>query len=235
MSRLSTDVKYMPLGIDGFKYLLVVTCEYTNFVIAIPLKDIQGNKIAEALIHRVITIFGIPDMLIIDKDRALMGQVINLLLSALQCTHKIISPYNYGSSKTERQFKTILNLVNRQLTDKGQGWLIFTSTAAYAVNSFTSDALNGSSPYELVFVRATPDLTKLRIPDIGNTSKTVKEYYNISKERVQLIDVLYLNWKTSEALSIIKKLTQYKMLEIYEESTLAYLLAPHTLNWNNEI
>ena len=95
----------MPLGIDGFKYLLVVTCEYTNFVIAIPLKDIQAKTIAEALIHQVITIFGIPNMLIVDKDRAFIRHVINLLLNALQCTQKIISPYNHGNSKMERQYQ----------------------------------------------------------------------------------------------------------------------------------
>ena len=41
---------------------------------------------------------------------------------------------------------------------------------------FASNALDGLSPYEFVFVRCTPDLTKLRIPDIGNTTKSVKEY-----------------------------------------------------------
>ena len=123
---------------------------------------------------------------------------------------KIISPYNRGSSKTERQIKTVSSLINKQLTDKGQRWPIFVSTATYAMNTFASDALNGLSPYELVFVKHIPDLTKLRIPDIGNTSKTVEEYYNILKERAQLIDVLYLNWKTSEALAITEKSTQYK-------------------------
>ena len=37
---------------------------------------------------------------------------------------------------------------------------------------------------------------------MDNTSKTVKKYYNILKEKAQLIDALYLNWKTSEALAI---------------------------------
>ena len=95
------------------------------------------------------------------------------------------------------------------------------------MNTFASDALNGLSPYELVFVRCSHDLTKLRIPDIGNTSKTVKEYCNILKERAQLIDALYLIWKTSEALAITMKSTQYKNLEIYKEGTLVYLLAPY--------
>ena len=78
----------------------------------------------------------------------------------------------------KRQIKTISNLINKELTDKGQRWSIFPSTAAHAMNIFVSDVLNGFSPYELGFFRCTPDLTKLRIPDIGNRSKTVKEYYN---------------------------------------------------------
>ena len=52
MKRLPADIKYMPKGFDNFKFLLVITCEYTNFVIAIPLKDTQARTIAEALIHR---------------------------------------------------------------------------------------------------------------------------------------------------------------------------------------
>ena len=144
----------------------------------------------------------------------------------IQCIQKIISPYNHGRSKTKRQIKTISSLINKQLTDNRQRWPIFASTAAHAMDAFASDALNGLSPYELVFIRCTPDLTKLRIPDIGNTSKTVKEYYNILKERAQLIDALYLNWKTSETLAITEKSTQYKNLEIYEEGTLVYLLSP---------
>ena len=101
MTQLLADIKYMPKGFDNFKFLLIVKCKYTNFVTAIPLRDTQAKTIAEALIHRVITIFGIPNLLIVDKDRALTGQVINLLLQALQCTQKIISPYNHGSLKTE--------------------------------------------------------------------------------------------------------------------------------------
>ena len=58
----------------------------------------------------------------------------------------IISLYNHGSSKTERQIKTISGLIHKQLTDKGQRWPIFASKAAYAMNMFASDALNGLLP-----------------------------------------------------------------------------------------
>ena len=47
MTWLSADIKYMPKGFDNLKFLLIVTCKYTNFVIAIPLRDTQARTIAE--------------------------------------------------------------------------------------------------------------------------------------------------------------------------------------------
>ena len=73
MTQLSADIKYMPKGFDNFKFLLIVTCKYTNFIIAIPLRDTQAKMIAEVPIHRVITIFSRPNLLIVDKDRTLTG------------------------------------------------------------------------------------------------------------------------------------------------------------------
>ena len=39
MTQLSADIKYMPKGFDNFKFILIVTFEYTNFIIAIPLRE----------------------------------------------------------------------------------------------------------------------------------------------------------------------------------------------------
>ena len=227
MTQLSAGIKYMPEGFDNFKFLLIITCEYRNFVIAIPLKDTQARTIAEALIHRVITIFSMPNLLIVNKDRALTGQIINLLLQALQCTQKIISPYNHGSLKTEQQIQMIGNIINKQLTDKGEQWPLFASTAAYAMNTFASSTLDGMSPFELVFIRRAPDITKLKIPEIGNVAKSLKEYHILLKERAKLIDALYLDWKTVEALSTQGKNQNYKDLELFDTNDLVYLLAPH--------
>ena len=196
------------------------------------MRDTQAKTIAEALIHRVITIFGIPDLLIVGKDRALTGQIINLLLQALQCTQNIISPYNHNSLKTEQQLQMIGNIINKQSTDKGEQWPLFSSTAAYAMNTFASSVLNGMSPFKLVFIRRAPDIMKLKILDMENTAKPGKEYHTVTtvttvKERAKLIDAIYLNWKTSEALSTQSKIQNYKDLEIFHTNDLVYLLAPH--------
>ena len=84
----------------------------------------------------------------------------------LNCKLKVISPYNYGSSKVERQIKTVSDIIVKHLWDKGQVWPLFVTIAAYAMNTLASTALNGFSPFQLVFVHDPPDLTSLSFPKI---------------------------------------------------------------------
>ena len=39
MQDLSIDIKYMPTAFGGYKYLLVITCDQTNFTIVTPLRS----------------------------------------------------------------------------------------------------------------------------------------------------------------------------------------------------
>ena len=70
----------------------------------------------------------------------------------LNCRLKVISPYNHGSSKCERQIKTISDIIVKHLSDKGQMWPLFATTTAYAMNTFTSEVLSSYSPFQLVFL-----------------------------------------------------------------------------------
>ena len=54
----------------------------------------------------------------------------------------------------------------KHLWDKGQMWPLFTTTVAYTMNTFASEALSGLSPFQLVFLRDPPDLTSLSLPKI---------------------------------------------------------------------
>ena len=91
----------MPDGFDGFRFLIMVMCEQTNFVFAISSKDRMARAVSDALIHRVFVVSGPPHYLSVDRDTALTGTVIQILLQSLQCTMQIISPWNHGSSKAE--------------------------------------------------------------------------------------------------------------------------------------
>ena len=53
------------------------------------------------------------------------------------------------------------------------------TTADYAMNTFASEALNGFSLFQLVFVHDPPDLTSLSFPKIHTIPVANREYYNL--------------------------------------------------------
>ena len=145
----------------------------------------------------------------------------------LNCKLKVISPYNHGSSKCERQIRTISKIIMKHLWDKGQIWPLFATMAVYAMNTFASEALSGFSPFQLVFLRDPPDLTSLSFPKIDTILVKHREYYNLLLARAQLIGRLLLEWRTKQALEYKNRAKRYKNKEIFEDNQMVYLLAPH--------
>ena len=115
------------------------------------------------------------------------------------CRLKVISPYSLGSSKVERQIKTISDIIVKHLWDKGQMWPQFVSTAANAMNTFASEAFNGFSLFHLVFICDPPDLTSLSFPKIDTMPVVYREYYNMLLARPQMVGRLLLDWRTQQA------------------------------------
>ena len=103
MQDLSIDIKMMPQAFGRYHLLLVITCDQTNFMIAVPLRDRTAQTIAEALIYRVIYLFGPPRQIISDEATEFTSAIIQAILCMLNCRLKVISPYNHGSSKCKRQ------------------------------------------------------------------------------------------------------------------------------------
>ena len=167
--------------------LLVITCDQTNFTIAVPLRDRQTQTVAEALIYQVIYLFGPPRQIVCGEATKFTSTVVQAILTMLNCRLKVISPYNHGISKCKRQIKTISKIIVKHLWDKGQMWPLFATTAAYAMNTFASEALSSFSPFQLVFLRDPPDLTSLSIPKIDTIPVNYYKYYNLLLARAQMM------------------------------------------------
>ena len=156
MQDLSIDIKTMPQAFGGYHLLLVITCDQANFTLAVPLRDRQTQTVAEALIYRVIYLFGLPRQIVCDEATEFTSAIVQAILTMLNCRLKVISPYNHGSSKCTRQIKTISKIIVKHLWDKGQMWSLFATTTAYAMNTFASEALSGFSRFQLVFLKTRP-------------------------------------------------------------------------------
>ena len=118
MQDFLIDIKTMPQAFRGYHLLLVITCDQTNFTIAVPLRDRTTQMVAEALIYRAIYLFGSPRRIICDKGTEFSSAIIQAILCMLNCRLKVISPYNHGSSKCERQIQTISEIIMKHLWDR---------------------------------------------------------------------------------------------------------------------
>ena len=74
------------------------------------------------------------------------------------------------------------------------------ATAAYAMNTFASEALDGFSPFQLVFVCDPPDLTSLSFLKIDTIPVVCRECYKLLLARAQMAGRLLLDWRTQQAL-----------------------------------
>ena len=228
MQDLSIDIKTMPQAFRGYHLFLVITCDQTNFTIAVPLRDQTAQKVAEALIYRVIYLFGPPRQIICDEAMEFSSVIIQAILCMLNCRLKVISPYNHGSSKCKRQIQMISKIIMKHLWDKGQMWPLFATTAAYAMNTFASEALSSLSPFQLVFLRDPPDLTSLSFPKIDIIPVKYGKYYNLLLARAQLVGRLLLEWRTKQVLKYKNRAKRFRNEEIFQDNQMVYLLAPHT-------
>ena len=116
--------------------------------------------------------FGPPRQIICAEEAEFTSHIVQAFLDMLNCKLKVISPYNHGSSKVERQIKTVSDIIFKHLWDKGQMWPLFTTTAAYVMNTFSSEALNSFSPFQLVFVHNPSDLTSLSFSKVDTIPVT---------------------------------------------------------------
>ena len=200
---------------------------YQYIMIAVPLRDWTAQTVAEALIYRVIYLFRPPRQIICDEATEFSSAIIQAILCMLNCRLKVISPYNHGSSKCERQIRTISEIIMKHLWDKEQMWPLFATTSAYTMNTFASEALSGLSPFQLVFLRDPPDLTSLSFPKIDTIPVKHREYYNLLLARAQLVGNLLLEWRTKQALEYESRAKKFRNEDIFQDNQMVYLLAPH--------
>ena len=71
-------------------------------------------------------------------------------------------------------------MINKHLTQKGASWPLYAAVSAYAMNTFASTALQGLSPFELVFARKPQQLTSFELPKLTSFPVKYREFFRLS-------------------------------------------------------
>jgi len=159
------------------KYLVVVTDQYSRYVIAWPSPDITAKTIAAQFYQKVICVYGAPKRLLSDNGSSFIGQVFKELCTQFniqQCFSTSYHPQAQGS--VERANRSIINLMRNFVNSKQTDWDLYVAPLAFALNSSDNSPL-GYSAYMMVFGRAPSLPSDQDLLDPLNNNHTAQDHF----------------------------------------------------------
>ena len=157
MERIAIDISG-PYHVSkkGNKYLLVVSDNFTKWVDAIPLKTQEATHVAEKLVNRFISIFGVPLQLHSDRGTNFQSKVFQEVCSLLGIEKtRTTARRPQSDGMVERANRTIQNMIASYVSDKQDDWDEHIPLLMLAYRSSVHETL-GVSPAMMMFGR---DLT----------------------------------------------------------------------------
>ena len=96
------------------------------------------------------------------------------------------------------------------------------------MNTFASTALQGLSPFELVFARKPRQLTSFELPKITSFPVEYREFFRLLLDRAKMYRDMEMEWRTLQALELRDKNKMLTNIETFQPNDLVYLLAPYS-------
>ena len=94
MTKISMDMKQMPPN-HGYTHILVLLCEESNYMIALPLHSPKTPHILDAFQRGYLAYFGPPSHIICDQDPAFTSSLMEAFTSQLNIKIIMVSPTNH--------------------------------------------------------------------------------------------------------------------------------------------
>ena len=183
MTKISMGIKQMPAN-KGYSHILVLLCEVTNYMVALPLMSTRTPHILDAFQRGYLAYFGPPTHIICDQDPAFTSSLMEAFVTQLNIKIVLISPTNHQSLQAEHGIKSLSGLLVKHLSTVWS-WHSVLPYSMLCYNGYSSPNLNGYSPYELVFGHKMTLSRELEIKVDTVVSGTFKDYYEKLKKNLQ--------------------------------------------------
>ena len=167
----------------GNRYILTITCLFTGYLVACPVKTQTSEETIRNLIQHWTTIFGWPLAIIHDNHKGFTSDLFAAITSIFDIDDRHTTPYNCQSNgKVESQNKRIGTALRASLTSSQLiEWDVWLKYVVFTLNSLKSSRTGYSSNF-LVFgrhLRAPRDLWL----DQANVKSASDPYENIDNLR----------------------------------------------------
>ena len=111
-------------------------CEFSNWIVGIPIADEEASTTEEQLYHIVICQYGTPTTVICDEAPAFTSQLMKSYFHALNIKSVYISPSNHGSNRSERYKRT--EVLVKDLEGTADDWPMHVGASCAAMNKQVS-------------------------------------------------------------------------------------------------
>ena len=115
MTNISMDIKEMPVN-RGYSHILVLLCEVTNYMVALPLMSTRTPHILDAFQKGYLTYFGPPTHIVCDQDPAFTSSLMEAFVTQLNIKIILVSPINHQSLQAEHGIKSLSGLLVKHLS-----------------------------------------------------------------------------------------------------------------------
>ena len=176
MTKISMDMKQMP-PCNGYTHILVILCEVSNFMVALPLHSTKTQTILEAFQKGYLAYFGPPTHIMCDQDPAFSSSLMEAFAEKLNISMIMVSTTNHKSLLAEHGIKSLSNILVKHLSGLWS-WYNCLPYAMLCYNSYTTPNLDNFSPYELVFGHKMKLNHKLEIEPKAVVTAHFQTYYD---------------------------------------------------------
>ena len=225
-SVLYADIKVMFPSSLGSNYLLVICCDITRYIEAIPIKKCDAATLAEVFLRKVIFKYGPPDMMICDESLSFLNEISAFLWKVVGTRVKCVSPQNHQSHKVERSIQSISNLLCSHLTGLGRNWDLYVESSCYSYNTHIIPNIN-VSPYYLLFLREPSKLCNLEFTPLEDVKYSYREYLSFLKSRLENVGKFMLKTQASlQHTQAAKQMENVKEPVKYKVGLIVFALVP---------
>ena len=211
MTKISMDIKQMPVS-KGYSHILVLLCEVTKYMVALPLMSTRTPHILDAFQKGYLAYFGPPSHIICDQDPAFTSSLMEAFVTQLNIKIILVSSTNHQSLQAEHGIKSLSGLLVKHLSTVWS-WHSVLSYSMLCYNGYSSPNLNGYSPYELVFGHKMTLSHELEIKVDTVVSGTFKDYYEKLKKNLQYMGERLQKFR-SQRLDLLNKDREYQAFEV---------------------
>ena len=210
LPRLSWSIDLitdLPISTNGYKILMIAVDDFSNYIVAIPIKTTSTEDIKNGLTHHLFTPFGHPKRIRTDEQPGIYNssefyEYLTSLDIELQAT-AVASPFSNGrAERTIGLFKQAARKYFYQYKcldkwDEHLTYIINAINSSINTYGYTPEQImfgsNAKTDYVLLDVTHnthTPEDTITKIIDQANTAR---EHYNKKKQKKEESNLTYRN------------------------------------------